>query len=234
MTKIISSINQRESTGRYLTFDDLEVKDIFRFKKDEAFVPEIAATNGSLFMKTGAEDCKRITNPDGSLVDSSNTKLFQAGASNRSVLVTKVKELLLSAVSWQDYRQVSYYEVWRDDMSVCRIEEDGTTVWLNKDGSLHRDNDLPAKIFANGDQEWYQNGRQHRDGDLPAGIDVDGCKYWYKSSRLHREGDQPALIDENGAQYWYENDRLHRDNDLPAVIEADGTQEWWLNGERVR
>src|SRR5271170_6044899 len=41
---------------------------------------------------------------------------------------------------------------------------------LNK---LHRDNDLPAIIYANGTQWWYQRGVYHRDNDLPAIIYSD-------------------------------------------------------------
>ena len=32
-----------------------------------------------------------------------------------------------------------------------------------QNGKLHRDNDLPAVVYANGDQIWYQNGKRHRD-----------------------------------------------------------------------
>src|SRR5690349_12346430 len=35
-------------------------------------------------------------------------------------------------------------------------------------GQLHRDNDLPAVIKANGTQKWYTRGQLHRDNDLPA------------------------------------------------------------------
>ena len=46
-------------------------------------------------------------------------------------------------------------------------------------GKLHRDNDLPATICADGSQFWYVNGQQHRDGDLPAIILANGKQYWY-------------------------------------------------------
>ena len=38
----------------------------------------------------------------------------------------------------------------------------GNREW-HKDGVLHRDGDLPAYISAQGDKEYYQNGKRHRD-----------------------------------------------------------------------
>lgn len=37
-----------------------------------------------------------------------------------------------------------------------------------KNGLLHRDEDLPAIEYANGEKHYYKNGLLHRDGDLPA------------------------------------------------------------------
>ena len=52
-----------------------------------------------------------------------------------------------------------------------------------KNGKLHRDNDLPAKILTNGGSLWYKNGDRHRDNDLPAYIDVNGNKHYYIKGR---------------------------------------------------
>ena len=38
------------------------------------------------------------------------------------------------------------------------IDEDGTQKFYNENGQLHRDNDLPAIIRADGTQFWYHNG----------------------------------------------------------------------------
>src|SRR3990167_3422820 len=43
----------------------------------------------------------------------------------------------------------------------------GTQKW-RKNGLLHRENDLPACIWANGMNEWYKDGQLHRENDLPA------------------------------------------------------------------
>jgi hypothetical protein len=53
----------------------------------------------------------------------------------------------------------------------------GTLRWYNAKGWLHRD-DGPAKIYADGDQEWYINGKVHRLTG-PAVITTKGDQYWY-------------------------------------------------------
>jgi len=64
------------------------------------------------------------------------------------------------------------------------IDKYGNQRWRNKDGQLHRDNDMPAVITKSGGKYWYINGEQHRDNDLPAVIFADGTKYWYKNGEL--------------------------------------------------
>ena len=52
-----------------------------------------------------------------------------------------------------------------------------TFYWVN--GEVHRDEDQPAVIFADGTKWWFQNGRLHRDNDLPATINADGTNGWW-------------------------------------------------------
>ena len=104
----------------------------------------------------------------------------------------------------------------------------------NSNDELHRDGDLPAVIFADGDKQWYKNGVCHRDGDLPAVIYSNGDKVWYKNSKLHRDGDLPAVICADGTKYWFKNGQCHRDGDLPALIYSNGDKWWFKNGKRVR
>jgi hypothetical protein len=78
-------------------------------------------------------------------------------------------------------------------------------------------------------QFWFKNGKRHRDNDLPAEIYQNGNQCWYKNGKIHRDNDLPAEIETNGTQRWYKNHNLHRDNDLPAIILADGTQKWYKN-----
>ncbi|HBG35915.1 MAG TPA: hypothetical protein DDW88_02450, partial [Treponema sp.] len=74
---------------------------------------------------------------------------------------------------------------------------------------MHRENDLPAVEYANGDKEWWKNGQ------------------------LHRDNDKPAIEDKNGTKKWYINDKLHREGDLPAVEWSNGDKDWYKNGKRV-
>jgi antitoxin component YwqK of YwqJK toxin-antitoxin module len=59
-------------------------------------------------------------------------------------------------------------------------------VVFRKNGQLHRDNDLPAVIYANGEKEWYQNGQLHRDNDLPTVVLPSGTKLWYQNGKFIR------------------------------------------------
>jgi hypothetical protein len=59
---------------------------------------------------------------------------------------------------------------------------------------LHREGDLPAIVFSNGQREWFKYGVRHRENGLPAYIGCLGSKEWYIKGQLHREGDLPAII----------------------------------------
>jgi hypothetical protein len=122
-----------------------------------------------------------------------------------------------------------------------RVTHSTCFAWY-KDGVLHRDGDLPAIIFDNGQMEWYNNGRPHRDGDKPAVMDTKGNMSWVVHGRIHRAydagvsaKDQPAVILEDGSRRWYCNDVLHRDTvdingePLPAVI-TPTCSKWMRNG----
>ena len=60
------------------------------------------------------------------------------------------------------------------------------TFYVNDKGLLHREDDLPAFEYSNGDKFWYKNGKLHRENDLPAVILVDSGEYWYQDNKLHR------------------------------------------------
>ena len=42
-----------------------------------------------------------------------------------------------------------------------------------------------VKVYANGNKQWYLNGRLHRE-DGPAYEGSDGTKKWYLNGELHR------------------------------------------------
>ena len=104
--------------------------------------------------------------------------------------------------------------------------ENGTMEWADEEGETHRDNDLPAVVFADGTQQWWWHGKQHRDNDLPAIIYADGTKVWWRHGELHRDGDRPAILYPDGSQGWWLHNQLHRMSG-PAFIHRDGTREWW-------
>ena len=95
------------------------------------------------------------------------------------------------------------------------VEKDKTSYCKLIDGvhKLHR-LDGPAIEYANGNKEWFQNGKRHRlDGPAiefcPGAYFVDGHKEWYQNGKCHRLNG-PAIEYANGDKYWYQNDQLHR------------------------
>jgi hypothetical protein len=90
--------------------------------------------------------------------------------------------------------------------------------WQNRYGQNHRDNDKPARIYANGDRVWYQNDMVHRDGDKPAKIFANGDLAWYQDGYTHRDGGKPAVIYSTGMQEYYIHGRRFRENGLPATV----------------
>jgi len=64
------------------------------------------------------------------------------------------------------------------------IEEKFGSVYHYKHGERHRDNDLPAIVWANGTKCWFQNGKCHRDNDLPAIVYANGEKRWYQNGEF--------------------------------------------------
>jgi len=61
------------------------------------------------------------------------------------------------------------------------VDENGTKRWYNKNRQLHRDDDKPSVIYADGRKEWWKNGQLHRDGDKPAIIFANGEEEYYNN-----------------------------------------------------
>lgn len=119
-----------------------------------------------------------------------------------------------------------------------------------KDGQLHRDNDLPARIesgcsgkSSSYSMSWYKNNIQTRDNDLPTviitGVNNEGHHYsefWHKDNNIHRDNGLPAIIQYLNnkiiAERWHKHGKAHR-ADGPAVINPDGTIEYWIDGRRM-
>jgi hypothetical protein len=110
---------------------------------------------------------------------------------------------------------------------------DGTQQWLDVEGLLHRDNDLPAIIKPDGTHEWFSHGMRHRNDGQPAIMCGDGTQIWYVYDNLHRSGDLPAVILSDGTNEWFIDGLRHRDSYKPAVIYPTGVEEYWFNGIRI-
>jgi hypothetical protein len=75
-----------------------------------------------------------------------------------------------------------------------------TIRWHNDKDQLHR-LDGPAIEYADGDKEWYVDGKHHR-LEGPAVEYADGDKAWYVDGKLHRL-DGPAIEHANGDKAWW-------------------------------
>lgn len=127
-------------------------------------------------------------------------------AGNKSDMNTLRK---LNRLCWAFYRVMeARRKVIIRHYTVKRISENETIHWLFCE-QWHREDDLPAVIYGNGNMEWWQYDRTHRENDLP------------------------AVTCTNGKQEWYQRGKLHRDNDLPAVTKADGSMKWVLGGNAL-
>lgn len=78
---------------------------------------------------------------------------------------------------------------------------------------------------------WYSNGKIHRDDDLPAIVFASGLQQWYKNGKLHRDNDKPAHIHPSGHIVYYKQGRLHRNADFPAMLHPDGSCDFVYQGQ---
>jgi hypothetical protein len=114
------------------------------------------------------------------------------------------------------------------------INANGDKIWRNVKGEIHRDNDLPAIEWYDGDKEWYQNGQLHRGDDKPAVEYSNGDKIWYQNGQTHRENDLPAVEYKNGDKHWYKNGKRQREGFIlngvqmykPTIEYANGNKTW--------
>ena len=151
---------------------------------------------------------------------------------------------------WNEGKKLKTYKTKNGYIVINRVlkqdsKKPGTEVfWYNKEGRLHRKNDLPAIItycaVTNSMQyEWYQNGKLHRVGN--AAIEVHFIKnkqleifqkYYYQNNQLHNEEDAANIIFENGVprtKFYYlrgypfrnehEFNQANRKNKLKKLLE---------------
>jgi len=78
-----------------------------------------------------------------------------------------------------------------DDDSIMTITSDGTKIWRNLAGRIHR-NGAPALETTSGTRKWYQDGRMHR-LDGPAFEGADGKTCWWRDGKEWPEGESAHL-----------------------------------------
>lgn len=61
------------------------------------------------------------------------------------------------------------------------------TTWKDEEGRNHYE-DGPARIWKNGQREWWFNGKRHRE-DGPAIIDEYGVREWYLDGKIYHESE---------------------------------------------
>jgi hypothetical protein len=77
-------------------------------------------------------------------------------------------------------------------------------------GRIHRNHidDLPAAVKMNTRlcDIYYYNGRIHRNNDKPAIMHANGSVEWYKHGKRHRENNMYAVLsyDDNKKEWWYD------------------------------
>lgn len=91
-------------------------------------------------------------------------------------------------------------------------------------------NGITQKYEPDGTEIWQKNGNVHRDDDLPAMISKN-VKRWFINGKLHREIG-PAIETTSGTKMWYRNGQRHRE-DKPAIENEDGSTEWFINGQKL-
>ena len=89
-------------------------------------------------------------------------------------------------------------------------EYEDRTEYYNELGQVHRDHDLPAIEYKNGNKCWCINGKIHRENDLPAVEDIDGYKEWRINGKRHRENG-PAVEYYNRKSYYLNDNLLFKD-----------------------
>jgi hypothetical protein len=233
---------------------DLKGINNFQYIVDKVFEtsdPLVLCKNGFHFCLCPS-DLDKYYNPNGAteyaiieiLGDVIHDINYTKSATNKIRIIKKVtkKEMISHFIGLNDNLiysdSLSNNEIdMTDDSYVIKIQysENKISNFYFQYNMLHRDDDLPAIIRANGDKEWYiEDNRERVDDDLPTVIRANGDKEWYKDNMMCR------IIKENGDQIWYVDGKIGRDNikkrfdsdiSQPAIIRANGDREWYNNGE---
>ena len=88
----------------------------------------------------------------------------------------------------------------------CYIDEYGTKFYYNNN-LLHRDGDLPAIEWNDGEKHWYRKCMSHRLYG-PAVEWCDGGKSWYLFDTYYTEDEHNRIISNLPLLYWNNRDML--------------------------
>ena len=64
---------------------------------------------------------------------------------------------------------------------------------LDAEHQIHRDNDEPAIIGADGSRAWYHHGKLHREAG-PAFIDADGTQHFWLHGKFMEQKEPPLVV----------------------------------------
>jgi hypothetical protein len=124
---------------------------------------------------------------------------------------------------------------------ISNIGDYSYEAYYDAQGVLHKE-DGPARIWNDGVEEWYINGRLHRDNDLPA-FKGRNKQIWYQHGKVHRVGKPAVLYEYEGANHtkreeWHVDGKCHK-LDGPAILkiitspdsqeEVDRAEYWYVN-----
>jgi hypothetical protein len=91
----------------------------------------------------------------------------------------------------------------------------GRIEYLNSKGELHRTGG-PARIWSDGYQEYWVNGKQHRT-DGSSYIDPNGYRGYWVNDKRHRL-DGPAEIYPDGIKVYYVDDIYYTKDEYPKAV----------------
>ncbi len=138
-------------------------------------------------------------------------------------------------VDWQEQYfkfDWNFYSKQEKEDPPTEIREDGTKVWKNKAGELHRENDRPAYMNPFGFLAWFKDGKLHRDIKRPAFFTIDGHEEYYQEGE---EVDSYAeTMTEEGRYVWQVPlsilGRIRYQNEYNKMV----VENWISSIERIR
>lgn len=118
-------------------------------------------------------DLPAIIYPNGTQMWFTNGQMRRDDDKPAMVIVTSKNDDRFIHVWYQDD------VIARENGKPCHVSGNGTRMWFDSKGELHRDGDMPAIVFDDGSMSWRRHGKFHRDGNQPAHVMADGSQQWF-------------------------------------------------------